>query len=239
MAQTVKQLKWENSDEVAVKYALYYKTDSQGNPVSIQSIADALAALPTPMVFKGSVGTNGTIGWSSLPTPSASNDGWTYVVITDHSTAPVCQVGDTIISNGTSWVVVPSGDEPSGTVTSVAVQMNGVVKGVITTSGTIDLGTVITEHQSLTDYVKKTTSSTQVITMSAQGAPLTLKSYESDISYIGFQDVSGNLGALGLLVDSSDDLRAFYTDGTSDYELATMDDLANIALPITATDIII
>lgn len=42
-----------------------------------------------------------------------------------------------------------------GTVTSVAVKMNGAVKGTVTSSGTIDLGTVLTAHQSLTDYVKK------------------------------------------------------------------------------------
>lgn len=37
----------------------------------------------------------------------------------------------------------------TGTVTSVAVKMNGTVKGTITTSGTIDLGTVITSHQTM------------------------------------------------------------------------------------------
>lgn len=41
-----------------------------------------------------------------------------------------------------------------GTVTSVAVKMNGEVKGTVTSSGTIDLGTVITEHQSLDGYAK-------------------------------------------------------------------------------------
>lgn len=41
-----------------------------------------------------------------------------------------------------------------GTVTSVTVKMNGEVKGTVTSSGTIDLGTVITEHQSLDGYAK-------------------------------------------------------------------------------------
>lgn len=41
-----------------------------------------------------------------------------------------------------------------GTVTSIAVKMNGEVKGTVTSSGTIDLGTVITEHQSLDGYAK-------------------------------------------------------------------------------------
>lgn len=42
----------------------------------------------------------------------------------------------------------------TGTVTSVAVKMNGSTKGTITSSGTIDLGTVLTSHQSLTAYLK-------------------------------------------------------------------------------------
>ena len=36
-----------------------------------------------------------------------------------------------------------------GTVTSVAVKINGTIKGTVTSSGTIDLGTVLTEHQDI------------------------------------------------------------------------------------------
>lgn len=40
----------------------------------------------------------------------------------------------------------------NGTVTSVSVKMNGTTKGTITSSGEIDLGTVLTQHQSLDGY---------------------------------------------------------------------------------------
>ena len=43
-----------------------------------------------------------------------------------------------IISNGSAWVVIPSGDEPSGTVTSIATG-TGLTGGTITTSGTISI----------------------------------------------------------------------------------------------------
>ena len=43
----------------------------------------------------------------------------------------------------------------TGTVTSVAVKMNGTVKGTITTSGTIDLGTVLTSHQDISGKADK------------------------------------------------------------------------------------
>lgn len=45
------------------------------------------------------------------------------------------------------------GLKKTGTVTSVAVKMNGSTKGTITSSGTINLGTVLTSHQSLANYV--------------------------------------------------------------------------------------
>lgn len=44
-----------------------------------------------------------------------------------------------------------------GTVTSVSVKMNGESKGTVTSSGTIDLGTVITAHQDISGKLDKTT----------------------------------------------------------------------------------
>lgn len=49
-----------------------------------------------------------------------------------------------------------------GTVTSVAVQMNGDVKGIVTGSGTIDLGTVLTAHQDISGKQDKITSSNKL-----------------------------------------------------------------------------
>lgn len=46
----------------------------------------------------------------------------------------------------------------TGTVTSVAVKMNNTVKGTVTSSGTIDLGTVITSHQDISGKQDKLTA---------------------------------------------------------------------------------
>ena len=76
-----------------------------------------------------------------MPAAASENKGHTYKVITDHSAdskCPACKAGDMIISNGSAWVVIPSGDEPSGTVTSVATG-TGLSGGTITTSGTISI----------------------------------------------------------------------------------------------------
>jgi len=99
-------------------------------------VDNSISALPTPMVFKGTVGASGTVEWSVLPAASSSNEGFTYKVITDHATDPICEVGDTIVSNGSAWVVIPSGDEPAGTVTNIATGA-GLTGGPITSTGTI------------------------------------------------------------------------------------------------------
>ena len=107
-----------------------------------QGARNLISELPSPMVFKGTLGTNGTI--TSLPSASASNEGFTYKVITDGTYASqTAKVGDVFISNGEKWTLVPSGDEPSGTVTNVATG-TGLTGGPIATSGTIavDFATV-------------------------------------------------------------------------------------------------
>ena len=103
------------------------------------SVYNAIQALPEPMIFKGSLGTGGTI--SDLPAASSANEGYTYKVITDGTyQSLVCKVGDTVISTGSEWVLIPSGDEPSGTVTSVGLSMPTgftVTGSPVTSSGTL------------------------------------------------------------------------------------------------------
>lgn len=98
-------------------------------------VKTAIDNLPEPMLFKGTLGTGGTI--TSLPTAAASNEGYVYKVITAGTYASQsAKVGDTFISTGSEWVLIPSGDEPSGTVTNVATGAE-LTGGPITTSGTI------------------------------------------------------------------------------------------------------
>lgn len=106
---------------------------------SAKAVFDAIEALPEPMIFKGSLGTGGTI--TSLPTAAKGNTGYTYKVITAGTYASIAaKVGDTFISDGTAWVLIPSGDEPSGTVTSVAISATSPItidsSAAITSSGT-------------------------------------------------------------------------------------------------------
>ena len=77
---------------------------------SAKTANERIDALPLPMVFKGTLGTGGTI--STLPTASSSNEGFVYIVITDGTYAgQTAKAGDTFVSDGSSWVLVPSADE--------------------------------------------------------------------------------------------------------------------------------
>lgn len=141
-SSTLSAAKLSGAIPSAVTATTQASTDNSTKIATTAYVTTAIANLPEPMLFKGSVGTGGTI--TSLPTASAANEGWTYKVITALS-SPAAKVGDTVISNGSEWVVIPSGDEPSGTVTSVAASnaTNGgltISGSPITSSGTITIG---------------------------------------------------------------------------------------------------
>lgn len=112
--------------------------------VSGKAVAEALESLPKPMVFQGSLGTGGTI--TSLPTDGTARIGDTYKVITAGTYAGIsAKVGDTFIcdsrtSTSNTWILIPSGDEPSGTVTSIKIEATSPINvdssSPITTSGT-------------------------------------------------------------------------------------------------------
>ena len=104
---------------------------------SAKAVKDYIDAMPEPMVFKGTLGTGGTV--TDIPIASPDNEGHTYKIITAGTYQSVaCKVGDTLISNGSAWVIIPSGDEPVGTVTNVAAEGTGgvtVTGGPVTSSG--------------------------------------------------------------------------------------------------------
>ena len=124
------------------------------DPVSGKAVAAAIDGLPSPMVFRGSLGTGGTI--TALPVDGTAKVGDTYKVITAGTYASkAAKVGDTFIcltktSSANTWELIPSGDEPSGTVTSVAVANGGglsVSGSPITSSGTITISHADTSSQ--------------------------------------------------------------------------------------------
>lgn len=114
-------------------------TQNSENLITSGAVFTAIDELPEPMIFKGSLGTGGTI--QTLPAPSADNVGFVYKVITAGAYYGItAKPGDTFISDGSDWILIPSGDEPEGTVTSVGLSVPTglqVSGSPITTSGTL------------------------------------------------------------------------------------------------------
>lgn len=103
-----------------------------------------LDGIVDPMSFKGSLGIDGTI--TTLPSASSKNIGYTYKVITDGTyDGKEAKIGDTFISDGKEWVLIPSGDDGGsggGSVMSVGLNVPtgfSVSNSPITTSGNIQL----------------------------------------------------------------------------------------------------
>ena len=102
----------------------------------IARIETIIEDLPEPMIFKGTLGTGGTI--QELPTASASNEGFTYKVITDGTYAgQSARVGDVFISNGSEWVLVPAGDDFNDTWRAIKVNGTEVLNNAIS-SGAVN-----------------------------------------------------------------------------------------------------
>lgn len=108
-------------------YKDYTTSVTQGSTdlVTSGAVFTAIDDLPEPMVYKGTLGTNGTI--TDLPTASDSNEGFTYKVITAGTYASqAANVGDAFTSNGSEWVRFPAGDPDTDTWRNIKV--NGVEK---------------------------------------------------------------------------------------------------------------
>lgn len=93
-----------------------------------------------------------------------------------------------------TWVNNKGYTTNKGTVTSVAVKMNNTVKGTITSSGTIDLGTVLTSHQSISGKADLTGATfTGNVTLNA-GKALQLNTIKAPTSSSGSTYSAGSNG---------------------------------------------
>lgn len=208
----------------AIPSAVTATTQTQGdNSTKIATtgyVDAAIGNLPEPMIFKGSLGTGGTI--TDLPVAAASNEGWTYKVISNGTYASQsAKVGDTFISDGTAWVLIPSGDEPSGTVTSVKIQATSPItidnNAAITTSGTRTLSHANSGVTAGT-YKSVTVNATGHITAGTN--PTTLDGYGITDASISNQTVT--LGSNSVTVptktsDLTNDSNFIAKDNTSSY----------------------
>lgn len=176
------------------------------------TVSTAIENLPEPMIFKGSLGTGGTI--TSLPTAAKGNEGWTYKVITAGTYAgKAADIGDAFIcaktgSSTYEWVLIPSGDEPDGTVTSIAagtgLVTNLASNAAITTSGTISLADNYGDTKN--PYASKTKKYVLAAPTASNGAPTFRPLVAEDIPALAYlpddttfvSTINGKSGAVSL-----------------------------------------
>lgn len=184
-------------------------------PVTGKAIEAAMNTLPNPMLYKGSLGEGGTI--TALPTASASNEGFTYKVITSGAYAgQSAKVGDVFISNGTEWTIIPSGDEPEGTVISVGMSVPTGLKikdgtSPVTTSGTIEVqldeGYVIPKEADIVPSTRKINNITLESDVVLDGDDIKATGYVkagSKSNITGTDTINQALGKLELKSDTNE-----------------------------------
>ena len=184
-------------------------------PVTSKAVEAAMNTLPNPMLYKGSLGTGGTI--TALPAASASNEGFTYKVITSGTYAgQSAKVGDVFISNGAEWTIIPSGDEPEGTVISVGMSVPTGLKikegtSPVTTSGTIEVqldeGYVIPKEADIVPSTRKINNITLESDVVLDGDDIKATGYakaESKSNITGTDTINQALGKLELKSDTNE-----------------------------------
>ena len=141
----------QNTLADGVRAATQTAGDNSTKLATTAYVDNAVKELPQAMIFRGSLGTGGTT--SVLPDAAAANAGDVYKVITKGTYATQeAEVGDLFICGQTgtgsgatyAWNLIPSGDVPAGTVTSVGVGagLTTTIDGTTGTTPITDDGTI-------------------------------------------------------------------------------------------------
>lgn len=183
-----------NVDSALLKSGSQTTTSSADGGSNVYTFTDTKGATSTFTVkngSKGSTGPQGPTGSVASLTNSGSGNAVTDVSLNTSTKVLTVTKGKTLQDklSDTQMAAVNSGISSNkvmlydgydsrlsslqgkpgldkvGTVTSVAVKMNGSTKGTVTSSGTIDLGTVLTSHQPLNGYIKVVKNSNGVMTI--------------------------------------------------------------------------
>lgn len=137
-------------------------------------VGNVIAALPDPMLFKGSIGSGGTI--SDLPTATAANVGFVYTVITAGTYAnQVARIGDAFVSDGMQWILIGTGHVSTNLSSS---NQTYYLTGVTDTNAATDTQLYSTRMSSTYTGVKyRTSTSAAGGTLTVDDRPVTLGLY--------------------------------------------------------------
>lgn len=152
---------------------------------------------PGPMIFRGTVGTGGTI--ASLPVANANNLGWMYVAITAGSTPDDTpksyEIGDMVVSNGAEWIVIPSGDDPVdwSQIQNTPTTLSGY--GITDAVNTTGDQTGISGNKTFTNPITVDTTSSNAFRQKNSNLPANRATFGStyiDIAYLNLTNANGD-----------------------------------------------
>lgn len=133
-------LDWQGNEKIAGNLTF---NGSTSLTAEINRLDDRIDDLPKPMVYKGTLGTGGTI--TSLPPATASKEGYTYKVITEGTYAgQAAKIGDTFTCGKPegsalfTWVLFSQGDTDTDTWRNIKVNGTEEIGSGIST-GAVDL----------------------------------------------------------------------------------------------------
>lgn len=197
-------------------------------PISGKGVAAALATLPSPMVFKGTLGTGGTI--TALPVNGTATIGDTYKVITAGTYASqAAKIGDVFIcqtktSSANTWAYVPSGDD---TVTDTwrNIKVNGTEKiGTGISTGAVDFvnGTNTTVNYNATgNKISIDVPNAPVSSVAGKTGDVTLTNSDVGLGNVGNFKAVSTVANQGLTDTEKSSARANIGAGTSSLTLGT------------------
>lgn len=133
-------------------------TDNSTKIATTAFVKTAIDNMPEPVIYKGTLASDGSGTKTDLPTPSADNEGWMYKVKKAGTYAgQVSKEGDTFIcaktgTNTYEWTYIPSADDLTLITAGYALKVRGSEDPDITTTGTLDVDAEVSNS----GYQKKT-----------------------------------------------------------------------------------
>ena len=185
-------------------------------------VDNAINNLPEPMIFKGTLGTNGMI--TSLPTAASSNEGFTYKVITAGTYASQsAKLGDVFVSNGISWVLIPAGDDVEDTWRQIEVNGTSLLNtGISTGAVNFKSGTNVTVSGSGNDItISSTYKDTGATSVEATGNGNVVSGASYDAST---RKITLNKGVAALT--SHQAIKTLKTDNTTALDASSSEDIS-------------
>lgn len=156
-------------------------------------VSSQMSGVTGVLVYKGTIGTGGTI--TTLPTASSSNKGWVYMVATAGTYVGANEVGDMLISNGSSWQAINGENQVSNGAKTITPGATAVTIATVDgTNITLAVAKDTSKQDKLTNPVTAAsafTAADMIVTTNAASGTVVKQSSYSVVSSISDNQATG------------------------------------------------